>query len=190
MRIRNAVSSDLEAIYRLEMDSFSEAVQDSFDTIRDRFLEYPEGMFVVENNGKVVGSIITACLDELDLVSSNDLKNMKIHHADGKLLVILSLMVSRTCHGKGYGTLLIKHIIKYAMHNRKFAIVLMCRENLIPYYRKLNFKLLKKSSSVKGGKTWYEMILKLNREIAIASKKAHKEPKLYPAWEFPIPHIP
>ncbi len=173
MKIRNAQLSDIDRVHQIEKESFIESVQDSIEVIEKRFRIYPEGMFVVERDHLVAGCIITACINDLELVTSNDLKNMALHDANGKLLVVLSVMVSKCCHGKGYGTAMMKHVIKYARFHKKSAVVLMCREHLIPYYRKLNFKLLKKSSSDKGGVVWFEMIQKLNHEVVDASRKSH-----------------
>ena len=85
-------------------------------------------ILICENNEKVPIGIITLLIEP------------KLIHAGKSVAHIEDLVVDKEYTGKGIATKLINFCMKIAEENNCYKIILDCKEELIPFYNKNNFK--------------------------------------------------
>lgn len=128
-RIQNAVSiremteADIKEIAELEKECFSEPWSEN--SLRDELANETARFFVLRDSEKLLGYI-----------GANNICNE---------VYITNVAVNSKCRGKGYGKILVKHLIKQSEAERAFFITLEVRksnENAIKLYEKCGFKLI------------------------------------------------
>ena len=128
-RIQNAVSiremteEDIKEIAELEKECFSEPWSEN--SLRDELTNETARFFVLRDSEKLLGYI-----------GANNICNE---------VYITNVAVNSKCRGKGYGKILVKHLIKQSEAERAFFITLEVRksnENAIKLYEKCGFKLI------------------------------------------------
>ena len=128
-RIQNAVSiremteEDIKEIAELEKECFSEPWSEN--SLRDELTNETARFFVLRDSEKLLGYI-----------GANNICNE---------VYITNVAVNSKCRGKGYGGILVKHLIKQSEAERAFFITLEVRksnENAIKLYEKCGFKLI------------------------------------------------
>lgn len=115
---------------------------------------------MAEDGSGVLGFINSGAADDPDL-SNEELKDLAGHDPNGVKIVILSIAVDPHCRGRGVSRALMDDFIANAKHMNKQAILLLCKEYMIGYYKKFHFKDLGLSASEHGGSRWHEMQLLL-----------------------------
>ena len=128
-RIQNAVSiremteEDIKEIAELEKECFSEPWSEN--SLRDELANETARFYVLRDSEKLLGYI-----------GANNICNE---------VYITNVAVNSKCRGKGYGGILVKHLIKQSEAERAFFITLEVRksnENAIKLYEKCGFKLI------------------------------------------------
>ena len=128
-RIQNAVSiremteEDIKEIAELEKECFSEPWSEN--SLRDELANETARFYVLRDSEKLLGYI-----------GANNICNE---------VYITNVAVNSKCRGKGYGKILVKHLIKQSEAERAFFITLEVRksnENAIKLYEKCGFKLI------------------------------------------------
>lgn len=160
IKIRQVRNEDLDACYEIESKCFSKSEAASKENIKKRMHIYPEGFYIAEINGNIVGMINSSIINKDDL-SDEKIKSMCEHVNNGENLVIISLLVNPEYQRKGISRRLIQKVIDEAKHQNKKNILLLCKDHLIDFYKKYGFKHKCISASNHGGAQWNEMILKL-----------------------------
>ena len=158
--IRQVKSSDLDRCYEIESTAYDGEEAATREKIEKRIQLYPQGFFVYETEGVVVGLINSACADHVNM-SDNNIKELVGHHEEGRHAVIMSLAVHPGFQRKGYAGQLLSFFIEQANEMGKESIYLMCQEYLIPFYSNYGFVSRGVSESSHGGLSWHEMQLKL-----------------------------
>ena len=158
--IRNVQPQDLEACYVVELSGFPPEEAASRETIRLRIDTYPQGFFVAELNGRIVGMINGASTNKND-ISDEELKQLIGHDVDGRNMVIFALAVLPEFQKHCIAKQLILRFIEEARQNKKEQVLLMCKHYLVAYYERLGFTHAGLSSSTHGGAKWHEMRLSL-----------------------------
>ena len=128
--------------------------------IKKRATIFPQGFLVALGEGKVVGFINSGATNKPDL-ADEEFKDMVGHDTDGKNIVILSIAVAPSYQGRGVSRPLMERFIDRACVLGKRAILLLCRENMIGYYKKFGYADAGVSASTHGGGRWHEMRLDL-----------------------------
>jgi ribosomal protein S18 acetylase RimI-like enzyme len=159
-KIRNVIESDLDRCFEIERVSYEGDEAATREKIRKRILRYPEGFIVVELSGMVVGFINCGATDNIDL-ANEEFKDLIGHDSNGEYAVIFSVVVHRDYQGKGFAGMLLTDFIFRIKKMQKKSIYLICRDNLIDFYKKFGFKYIRKSDSTHGGLVWHEMVLSL-----------------------------
>lgn len=159
-KIRNVVKSDLDRCFEIEKVSYEGNEAATREKIRKRIHKYPEGFIVMELNEMVVGFINCGATDNIDL-ANEEFKDLIGHDSNGKHVVIFSVVVHRDYQGKGLAGMLLTDFIFRIKKMQKKSIHLICRNNLIDFYKKFGFKYIRKSDSTHGGLVWHEMVLSL-----------------------------
>ena len=128
-RIQNTVSiremqeSDIKEIADLEKECFSEPWSEN--SLRDELTNETARFYALRDSEKLLGYI-----------GANNICNE---------VYITNVAVNSKCRGKGYGEILVKHLIKQSEAERAFFITLEVRksnENAIKLYEKCGFKLI------------------------------------------------
>ena len=121
--IREMAESDIKEIAELEKECFSEPWSEN--SLRDELSNETARFYVLRDSEKLLGYI-----------GANNICNE---------VYITNVAVNGVCRGKGYGKILVNHLIKQSEAERAFFITLEVRksnENAIKLYEKCGFKLI------------------------------------------------
>ena len=159
--IRNVQLKDLDECCIVEASGFSPEEAASRETIQLRIGTYPQGFFVAEVDGKVVG-IVNGASTNKDDISDEELKQLIGHDTRGRNMVIFALAVLPEFQKQGIAKQLMLKFIEEARRNKKEKVLLICKHYLVAYYEGLGFIHTGLSSSTHGGAEWHEMRLSLS----------------------------
>jgi len=158
--IKNVQPQDLDECYAVEISGFSPEEAASKETIKLRIDTFPQGFFVAEVDGRIIGMVNGAATNKDD-ISDEELKQLIGHDADGRNMVIFALAVLPEFQKRGIAKQLVLRFVEEARQNKKEKIFLMCKQHLIAYYESLGFAHVGLSRSTHGGAEWHEMCLSL-----------------------------
>nr|WP_321256320.1 GNAT family N-acetyltransferase [uncultured Pseudodesulfovibrio sp.] len=160
LTIRFAEPDDLTACHTVECNCFPASEAALTSSIEKRIREYPEGYLVAELNGQVVGQVNSGATDKED-ITDEEFKQLIGHDPDGKNIVIFSLSVLPDFQRRGIADQLMVEFIKQSRKLDKKRVLLLCKDDLIPYYSRHGFTDSGVSESDHGGAEWHEMALAL-----------------------------
>ncbi|QJB58135.1 GNAT family N-acetyltransferase [Pseudodesulfovibrio sp. zrk46] len=158
--IRMVDPDDLTACHTIEVRSFPPSEAAWTSSLENRINYYPEGFLVAECNGEIVGQVNSGSTSKDD-ISDEEFKQLIGHDPDGQNIVIFSLSVLPEYRKTGVGSKLLSSFIDNAREMGKSKVLLICKDDLIPYYSKYGFQNAGPSASTHGGATWHEMVLPL-----------------------------
>jgi len=156
LRIRQVQIDDLDACCQIEAACFSPTEAASRASVATRIKIFPQGFRVAERGGQVVGQINSGATDRDD-ITDEAFKQLRGHEPDGRNLVVFSLSVLPDYRGQGIAGRLLNHFLWQAKEDGRAAVLLLCKPELIPYYRRFGFVDHGKSASTHGGSQWHEM---------------------------------
>lgn len=156
--IRNVRPQDLDDCCTVEAYGFSPEERASRETIELRIETFPQGFFVAEVSGRVIGMANGASTNKDD-ISDEALKQLIGHDEDGKNMVIFALAVLPEFQKRGIAKRLVGRFVEEARRNKKEKVFLMCKHYLIAYYKGMGFVHMGLSRSTHGGSQWHEMCL-------------------------------
>jgi len=89
---------------------------------------------------------------------------MAEHHPNGHTLCIHSVVVDSSLRRKKVGTWMLRNYVKQILNKQKNVevILLICKKNLLEFYKDCGFILIGPSSVVHGKEEWYEMKLEVS----------------------------
>jgi len=154
--VRNVQPQDLKECFEVEAAGFLPEEAATMETIQLRMDIFPQGFFVAEFDGRVVGMVNGACINKDD-ISDEELKQLIGHAVNGRNMVIFALAVLPAYQKRGIARQLILQFIEEARKNNKEKVLLLCKQYLIAYYEKLGFIHAGLSRSRHGGAEWHEM---------------------------------
>ncbi len=157
--VRQVRKKDLDGCYKVESRCYT-VEGATKERIAKRIGLFPQGFLVAEINGRIVGIIDSGSTDKDD-IADEELKDMVGHDPEGKNIIIFSLAVLPEFQKKGISKLLMTKFIAVSKELQKDKILLICKENLIEYYRNFGFAYAGKSRSKHGGFEWHELHLQL-----------------------------
>ena len=158
--IRNVIPKDLAQVAHIEATCFPASEAASKTAIKERLEAYPQGFFVAEKDGKLIGFINGASTNAVT-IEDEFFETMSLHDVHGKNYVIYSIAVLPSEQNQGYAKALMNTLIDFARIEKKSTVVLTCKDVLIEYYSRFGYKNQGVSESVHGGAKWYDMILTL-----------------------------
>ncbi len=156
MDIRTVNKNDIKTCYNIEKACFEESEAASLDSIERRVDVYPAGFIVAEKDGNVVGMINSGSTDKED-ITDEEFKKLIGHSENGINIVIFSVSVFPEYQGRGIAGALLNYFIKRSEQLKKKKILLLCKTELIGFYKKSGFSYNCKSNSTHGGFEWHEM---------------------------------
>ncbi len=158
--IRQVSAKDLDACHRIESASFEPEEAASLERIAIRIKDYPQGFWVAELDGRLVGHINSGATDSDD-ISDEEFKALIGHDPEGRNQVVFSLAVLPAQREKGIARALLERYITESRKAAKHSVLLLCKEELLEYYSRFGFENRGLSASTHGGAAWYEMVLRL-----------------------------
>lgn len=159
--IRQVQPGDLNECYLVETACWPPQEAAAKETIQLRIATFPQGFFVAEIDGRVIG-MVNGASTEKDDISDEELKQLIGHDVHGRNMVIFALGVLPEFQRQGIAKRLALRFIEEAKRNKKQKALLICKQRLIGYYEKLGFIHAGLSNSTHGGAEWHEMRLNLN----------------------------
>lgn len=156
IRIRRVERSDLQACVALEERCYQPIEVAPPDFIEKRIEVYPDGFYVAELDGELVGMINCGATHKDD-ITDEELKYLIGHVRNGKNGIVFSLAVDPRHRGKGIARMLMAKVIEVSEQKEKQKIVLLCKDDLVNFYAALGFSYGGPSSSHFGGYTWHQM---------------------------------
>lgn len=154
--IRRVERRDLQACVDLERQCYSAREAAPEFHLERRIEIYPDGFYVAELGGKVVGMINSGATHKED-ITGEEFKHLIGHVRNGRNSVIFSLAVHPTHRRKNIARQLMEKLIEVAEEKEKMRILLLCRDNLIDFYQRLGFIHGGLSGSDFGGYRWHQM---------------------------------
>ena len=156
VKIRGVIAEDLDACFTVESLCFLPSESASKENIEKRIQLFPQGFFVAELDGTVIGHINSASTCKED-ITDEEFKAMVGHDDFGKNMVIFSIAVLPEFQRKGIARQLMIRFIEASKKLKKRKIMLICKLNFIGYYKEFGFIYIGESASTHGGFKWHEM---------------------------------
>jgi ribosomal protein S18 acetylase RimI-like enzyme len=160
INIRQVNKNDVDGCYRIESTCYT-----SDGATREKMLKrvmlFSEGFLIAESKGKIIGFVNSASTDKED-IADEEFKDMVGHVKEGKNIVVFSLAVLPEFQGNGISKQLMARFVEVSKGLKKEKILLICKSDLITYYKNFGFLYGGKSKSQHGGFEWHEMYLLLN----------------------------
>lgn len=156
VQIRRVERRDLEACAQLEHQCYSPLEAAPRNHLERRIEIYPDGFYVAKSGGRIVGMINSGATHKDDITDER-LKHLVGHVRNGRNCVIFSLAVHPDFRRANIARMLVTKLIEVAEYKEKQRVLLLCRENLLDFYRRLGFGYGGLSRSTFGGFNWHQM---------------------------------
>lgn len=156
IHVRRVERRDLNACFALEECCYDPIEVAPLDFIEKRIEIYPDGFYVAEHNGEIVGMINSGATHKED-ITDEELKYLIGHVRNGKNSVVFSLAVHPEHRGKGIARMLMKKMIDISEKKEKQKIILLCNKPFIEFYTSLGFAYCGPSNSYFGGSIMHQM---------------------------------
>jgi ribosomal protein S18 acetylase RimI-like enzyme len=160
LNIRNVEESDLDACFEVETACWPPEEAALKETIGRRIRVFPQGFFVAETDGRVVG-MLNSCSTNREELGDESLKQLVGHDVNGRNMVVFALGVLPEYRKHGIAAELMRKFIAFAKALQKDKVLLICKSYLVPYYERFGFAHTGLSASCHGGTAWQQMALKL-----------------------------
>lgn len=162
--IRNVTEADLDGCYEVEIACWPPEEAAAKETVERRIAAFPQGFFIAESDGRVIGMLNSCCTDREDL-GDEELKQLVGHDVDGRNMVVFAVGVLHGFRRQGVAAALMLRFIGLARELKKENVLLICKSDLVAYYERFGFVHAGLSRSTHGGATWQQMVLKLDHKL-------------------------
>ena len=160
---RRADIDDLEQITNLEGICFPKAEAATKQSFEQRLKWYPNHFLVGEVNGTIISCINGFVTNEKDLQDAM-YQNAEEHTETGKWQMIFGVETHPAYQRLGIAALAMQHFIAIAKEEKRWGLVLTCKKELVPFYKKFGFVEEGISESSHGGASWFQMRLTFESE--------------------------
>jgi GNAT superfamily N-acetyltransferase len=164
VNIRNVTEADLDGCYEVEIACWPPEEAAAKETVERRIAAFPQGFFVAESDGRVIGMLNSCCTNREDL-GDEELKQLIGHDVDGRNMAVFALGVLPGFRKQGVAAALMLRFIRLAGELKKKNVLLICKSDLVAYYERFGFVHAGLSRSMHGGSTWQQMVLKLDNRL-------------------------
>lgn len=118
----------------------------NFETLKERFLMFPDGFRVVKARGQIFG-YIESCRWNLEADEIETFKQIKnfpnLHRKNGKNLYIIFVGVDERYRKTRIGSSLVENLCDYSKKSEIKEIQLVARNDLINFYKRLGFDFVR-----------------------------------------------
>lgn len=157
LTLRNVHPADLEQLILIENEGFTEEEAATREAFIERIRFIPDTFVVAEQDGKILGYVNGPIIYQ-PYITDDLFTEIRTNPARGGYQSILGLAVSEQARGRGIAKLLMDKLDELAAANDREGITLTCKEELIPFYEKLDFTNEGVSDSEHGGIRWYNLV--------------------------------
>jgi ribosomal protein S18 acetylase RimI-like enzyme len=116
--IRNVLPKDLDGCFAVEVSGFPPEEAATKETVKLRIDSFPQGFFIAELDGSIIGMVNGACTNKED-ISDEELKQLIGHDINGGNMVIFALAVLPEFQKEGIARQLMLSFIEEARLNKK-----------------------------------------------------------------------
>lgn len=156
IEIRGALFEEAEEIAGVEAMCFPEAEAASLEEIRERMALFPENFLVAVSERKIIG-FVNGCTTDKPILGDELYHDASLHKKDGDIQTVFGLNVLPEYRRRGIAGRLLKALAELSRERGKKAVILTCKEYLIPFYESCGFVNHGLSDSQHGGAVWYDM---------------------------------
>lgn len=157
-RIRPVREEDLGEIAEIEARCFPAAEAAGYKDFLQRYRTCRESFFVAETEDGALAGFCNGCCADTDHLADELYHDVSLYDPKGPYQMIFGLDVSPEYQKQGIGEALMRHMVESARERGKKAIVLTCKEHMIPFYQKIGYQYIEVSDSVHGGAVWHKMV--------------------------------
>ena len=168
IKIRRVERRDLDGCFLLEKRCYDLLEVAPRDFIEKRIEIYPDGFYVAEYMGEIVGMVNSGATHKDD-ITDEELKYLIGHVRNGRNGVVFSLAVHPDHRGRGIAGMLMEKLIDSAEQKEKQKILLLCRDSLIDFYKSLGFSYSGPASARLGADVLHQMHFELPLPAWIAA---------------------
>ena len=130
--VRHAALADLNLLDTLEQACWPQQIKSSKETIQQRIEHYPQGQYVVEVSGEIVGAVYSQRISNLSKLKTVDMDTVSgLHTKQGKYIQLLALNVFPEYQDLSLGDYLLEHVLERAeslKDIKKVVGVTRCKE--------------------------------------------------------------
>lgn len=170
MVIRNATIEDLEQLVSLESVCFPVEEAATRESLEKRINTFSNCFWLLEERGVII-TMINGMFSNNPILTDEMYTNVNLHEEEGSWLMIFAVDTLPVYRKIGCAEKVLHHVIAEVSKQGRKGIVLTCKEELIPYYKKFGFINEGKSNSKHGGAVWYDMRLMLTDEYTTDKKR-------------------
>jgi|SaaInlStandDraft_7_1057024.scaffolds.fasta_scaffold49747_2 GNAT superfamily N-acetyltransferase len=150
----------IKILHPVELASYPSDEAASWENFYARHINAPDFFRVATlENGEAFGFVNGTLTAESILTE----ECMSMHDPNGVHLCIHTVVVKEELRRQGLATWMLKEYVKQilAAHKYLHSIRLICKDNLITFYKNCGFELIGQSSVVHGATPWFEMQMQL-----------------------------
>jgi signal peptidase I len=169
MGIKNASIKNLDELYELEKNTFSEADAATRESIERRIIAHKNTYWILKSKGKIISAINGITTNEKDLVDEM-YAGEEYYDKKGKWLMIFGVSTLPEYQHKGFASKLMREVLKEVYDCKLDGAVLTCKEEMISFYEQFGFVDEGESTSKHGGSKWHQMRIH-RKEIKLDIKR-------------------
>lgn len=154
--IRNAVREESAKLAEIEAICFPPAEAAGPQDFEDRMDVFLENFFVAEENGEIVG-FINGCNTDKPVLGDELYHDAGLHIKDGEIQTVFGLNVLPRYRHRGIAHKLVMSYLQTGRERGRKAVILTCKEHMIPFYESCGFTNHGVADSEHGGAVWYDM---------------------------------
>lgn len=158
VNIRFACAEDAVRIAEIEAVCFPPAEAAGEEDIKERIAAFSENFLVAEVDGKYAG-FINGCTTDKPILGDELYHDAGLHKRNGEIQTVFGLDVLPDYRGQGIARVLLNEFISLARSREKKAVILTCKEHMLPFYESFGFCNQGVADSEHGGALWYDMQL-------------------------------
>ncbi len=158
VNIRSACAEDAVRIAEIEAVCFPPAEAAGEDDIKKRIAAFPENFLVAEVTGRTVG-FINGCTTDKPVLGDELYHDAGLHRRNGEIQTVFGLDVLPDYRCQGVARVLLNELISLSRSRGKKAVILTCKEHMLPFYESFGFRNHGVADSQHGGALWYDMQL-------------------------------
>lgn len=161
--IRPVREEELDKVAAIEAECFPKEEAAGYEEFLKRYRTCRDSFFVAETSDGEIAGFCNGCCADTDHLADELYHDSSLHHPEGEYQMIFGLDVALAYRKQGIGEALMRHMIQSAEERGKKAVVLTCKEHMIPFYRRIGYRYVEVADSSHGGAVWHKMIYPLGR---------------------------
>ena len=156
--IRPVREEDLKKVAEVEAVCFPAAEAAGYEDFIERYQTCQNSFFVAETEEGEIAGFCNGCCADTDYLADALYHDASLHNPDGDYQMIFGLDVNPKFQKQGIGEALMRHMVKSAGERGKKAVVLTCKDHMIPFYKRIGYEYIELSDSTHGGAKWHKMM--------------------------------